>query len=200
MQILDRAVAVLRSGKGRADGAKVAAKLEALAVLGEKSVKIWQGYLDQPGATGDKYTLVSWMGADRARQLYELSLEAGELVKDVCAAAGDAARFLVLDESPIVQAYGQLKDGETGPQAAQARLAAQQAMVKHLHGLAGQARSAKPATGKKPAAKAAGKPAKAKKRPAAKKKPAAKRKPAARKPAAKKAAKKPTVKKAAKKK
>jgi len=171
MQILDQAVAVMR--KRGADGARVAAQLEEIAAIGEQAARVWQGYLDQPGATGDQYSLVTWMGPDRTRELFDLSLKARHLVDAVCAAAGPEARFLVMDESPIVLAYVGLKEGESGPQAAAARLASQQAMNSHLRELAGQVRSLKAS-----AKSAARKPAV--------------QKPAARKPA-KKTAKKKTV-------
>jgi hypothetical protein len=190
MQILDQAVTVMRQ-RG-APGTQVAASLEALAAVSDEAARIWQGYLDQPGAAGDKYTLVSWVGPDRARQLYELSLTAKGLVDEVCAATGPQARFLVLDEGPIALAYVQLHDGETGPQAAQRQLAAQQDMGKHLRALADAVRGLKPA-----AAKGTTKPkTPAKKAATAKKKPTSKKsaKPAAKKPA-KKAAKKPPKKK-----
>lgn len=180
MQILDQAVETIR--KQGANGAQVAATLEAIAACGDLAMRIWQGYLDSPGAPGDKYTVMSWIGAERAKNLHELSLQAHALVKDVCAAAGKQARFLVLDESPITLAYRGLKEGETGPQAAQALLAEQQATNKHLRALADKLRVIKPA-------------AKAVKKPAAKKKAAPKKKVVAKKPAGKKA-----VKKAAKKK
>ena len=183
MQILDQAVAILRAGKGNMEGAKVAAKFEALAVMGDQAAAIWQGYLDKPGAPGDKYALVTWAGADRSKKLYELSLEARALVNEICAATGPAARFLVLDESPIALAYVGLKEGETGVQAAQARLATQLATNKHLRTLANQVRSAKPAAAGKKAA-----PAKKATKPAARK--AAPKKKPAKKPAAKKVAKK----------
>jgi hypothetical protein len=157
MQILDQAVETIR--KQGANGVSLAAKLEAIAAAGDQSARLWQGYLDNPGAPGDKYTVMSWIGAERAKQLHELSLHAHALVKDVCAAAGRQARFLVLDESPISLAYRGLKEGETGPQAAQALLAEQQATNKHLRALADKVRAIKPVTGKKPAAKAAKKPA-----------------------------------------
>jgi len=179
MQILDQAVAVMR--KGGADGAQVAAQLEMIAAIGDKAARIWQDYIDSPGATGDKYSLISWMGPDRARALFDLSLEARALVKAVCAAAGAEARFLVMDESPIVLAYAGLKDGQTGPQAAAEHLAAQQAMTRHVRALADQVRSLKPG---KVVARAAGQ--------------TAAKKPGAKKPPAKKASKK-TPKKAMKK-
>jgi len=197
MQILDQAVEAIRkqSVTGRANGKQLAVTLEAIATCGDHAARLWQGYLDNPGAAGDKYTIVSWIGAERAKQLHELSLQTHALVKDVCTATGDQARFLVLDESPIALAYRGLKDGETGPQAAQSLLAAQQATNKHLRALADKLRVIKPVAAK-PAAKAATKPA-AKKAAAkaVKKKTAAKKKTSAKKPATKKA-----VKKAAKKK
>jgi len=195
MQILDQAVEMIR--KQGANGAPLAAKLEAIAACGDQAARVWQGYLDNPGASGDKYTIVSWIGAERAKQLYTLSLEAHALVKDVCAAAGNRARFLVLDESPISLAYRGLKDGETGTQAAQALLAEQQATNKHLRALADKVRAIK-SVAAKPVAKAKKKPAE--KKAGTKKKAAPKKKVAARKPAVKKAKKKAAKKKAAKKK
>jgi|GEM_PF-2516720 len=201
MHILDQAVeAIQKQGaKGGVNGAALAAKLEAIAACGDQAARLWQGYLDSPGASGDKYTIVSWIGAERAKQLHELGLQAQALVKEVCAAAGDQARFLVLDENPIALAYRGLKEGETGPQAAQASLAEQQATNKHLRALADRVRAIKPVAAK-PAAKAVKKPAAKKAAPRViKKKVAGKKKTSAKKPAVKKAAKK-TAKKAAKKK
>jgi hypothetical protein len=178
MQILDQAVAaILKQGaKGRVNGAPLAAKLEAIAACGDQGARIWQGYLDNPGAPGDKYTIMSWIGAERAKQLHELSLQAHALVTDVCAAAGDQTRFLVLDESPIALAYRGLKEGETGPQAAQVLLAEQQATNKHLRALADKVRAIKSAvkSAKKPAVKKAA-PKAVKKKTAPKEKKAVKK-------------------------
>lgn len=198
MQILDQAVAIMR--KRGANGPQVAAKLEAIGAVCDEAARVWQGYLDRPGAPGDKYTLVSWVGPDRSRQLYDLSLKAKTLVDEVCAAAGPTARLLVLDESPVVMAYAGLAEGETGPQAAGARLAAQQAVSKRLRALADTVRTLKPGSGKTAAAKTnkTKRPATGKSAAKTKKKPAAK-KPAAKKKVARKAARKP-AKKAPKKK
>jgi hypothetical protein len=197
MQILDLAVEAIRKqgAKGRVNSAPLAAKLEAIAANGDQAARLWQGYLDKPGVPGDKYTIVSWVGAEHAKQLYELSLQAHVLVKDVCAAAGDQARFLVLDEGPIALAYRGLKEGETGPQAAQVLLAEQQATNKHLRALADKLRAIK-STAAKPATKAVKKPAARKVAlKAVSKKAVAKKKTSVKKPATRKA-----VKKAAKKK
>jgi len=199
MQVLDQAVAAIqaRAGKGRVDGAQVAAKLRAIATCGEQAAGLWQAYLEKPGAPGDKYAMVTWVGPERAKQLHELSLKAHELEKDVCAAAGDQARFLVLDESPIVLAYQMLKDGETGLDVAKAALARQQAGVRHLRELADKVAAIKATGAAKPAVKkAAGKkPAARKVAAKAAKKTAPKKKPAARKPAAKKTGNKKAAKK-----
>jgi len=185
MQILDQAVEAIRKQGG--NGVQVAAKLEMIAARGDQAAQLWQGYLDNPGAPGDKYTIVSWIGAERAKQLHELSLQVQEQVKDICTAAGKQARFLVLDESPIALAYRGLSEGETGPQAAKALLAEQQATNNHLRALADKVRTLKPAAKetKRPAAK----------KTAARKKTQPKKKVAARKPAPRKAVKKPAKKK-----
>lgn len=160
MQILDQTVEAVRAqaNKGRVNGAQVAATLEAIAECGEQALRIWQGYLANPGASGDKYSIVSWIGAERAKQLHELSLKAHDLMNVLRASAGDQARFLVLGESPIVLAYRGLKDGETGPQAAQMAVTAQQESIAHARALAEQVRRFKPSataakTVKKPATK-----------------------------------------------
>jgi hypothetical protein len=50
MQILDQAVETIR--KQGAQGAPLAAKLEAIAAAGDQAARLWQGYLDSPGAPG----------------------------------------------------------------------------------------------------------------------------------------------------
>lgn len=192
MQILDQTVEAVRAqaNKGRVNGAQVAATLEAIAECGEQALRIWRGYLANPGAPGDKYSIVSWIGAERAKQLHELSLKVRDLMNVLRASAGDQARFLVLGESPIVLAYRGLKEDETGPQAAQAAVTAQQESIVHARALAEQVRNFKSsATAAKTAKKPAGKKTLTKAaRKAAPKKTQGAKKPA--KKAAKKAAKK----------
>lgn len=190
MQILDQTVEAVRvqGSKGRVNGAQVAATLETIAECGEQALRIWQGYLNSPGAPGDKYSIVSWIGAERAKQLHELSLKAHDLMYSLRASTGEQARFLVLGETPVVLAYRGLKEGETGPQAAQAAIAAQQESIAHTRVLAGQVRNFKSsgtAAAKKPAGKKAA--PKAAKKAAPKKKQAPKK---SAKKAVKKAAKK----------
>lgn len=188
MQILDQTVEAVRvqGSKGRVNGAQAAATLAAIAECGEQALQIWQDYLANPGAPGDKYSIVSWIGAERAKQLHELSLKAYGLMNVLRTSTGDQARFLVLGESPIVLAYRGLKEGETGPQAAQAAVTEQQESIAHVRALADQVRSLKSSgTAAKPAKKPANKKTASKGRT----KVASKKKPSTKKPA-KKAAKK----------
>jgi len=195
MEILDRAVAVM--GKRGVDGARISAQLEQLAGVGDQAVKIWQAYVDRPETTGDKYSLVTWMGPQPARELYELGLKARSLVDAICAAAGPEARFLVMDENPIVMAYVGLREGETGPQAAAERMTQQQERNHHFRDLANRVRALKP--GKSGGTSAAGrtKPS-ARKKAASGKKAVAKAVKRMKRPAAKKSAK--ATRKSAKKK
>ncbi len=95
--------------------------LNALARLAEQAMRVWQDYLAKPGADGDRFALMSWIGPERAKQLHEINLEAKAAVHRIAELAGpDAGRFSFLDEEPIEMAYRQLKEGETGPEAAQA--------------------------------------------------------------------------------
>jgi len=121
-----------RARKGRRERCAVAAKLEAIAACGDQATRIWQGYLDKPGAPGDN-TRMSWVGAERAKQAARAE------PPGACAGEGRVrggrrprARFLVLDESPIVLAYRGLKKARPGRRRAQAMHAEQQATNKHL--------------------------------------------------------------------
>jgi hypothetical protein len=154
--------------------AEVASLLDGLIARCEDASKLWQGYAKSPGAPGDRFSLVTWVGADRARQLFDIHLAARHQAQRLCDLAGPAAgRLLGLDEDVIEMAYRQLGEGETGSQAAEAALAKLNQRIQYLNGLKQKLRAAPPAG--KPAAKAPAKKAKT-----------AKKKPAARKPAKKK--------------
>ena len=158
-------------GKQRAE---VLARLEGVIGDCQAAMKVWQEYLDKPGAPGDHWTIVSWIGPARAKQLHEINLRAKAGVEEICRLAGPAAgRFVVLDEDVTEMAYRQLKPGESGIDAAKTAVANTQKTMDYLRGLIERVRSAKaPAAGKGPAKKAKKKPAAkpAKKKPAPKKK------------------------------
>lgn len=167
--------------------------LDRLAALVAKAEAVWQQGIAKPAGGSDRFSIVVWLGADRARALHELGLAAHDASTQLTHAAGGLAEHLTpLDSSVIVNAYGQLKEGETPAAAAQAALALLRAHGKRLAGWRDQLARAGAAKAKKPAAK---KKAPAKKkagRKTAKKKAARKapKKKSARKPAAKKKTKK----------
>jgi hypothetical protein len=174
MDSLDRAIDLVsrwKADRGK-QRAEVLARLESVIKDCQAASKVWQDFLDKPGARGDHWTIMSWIGPARAKQLHEINLRAKTSVEDVCRLAGPAAgRFAGLDEDVIEMAYRQLKPGESGIDAAKTAVANTQSYMEYLRGLIERARSAKApaAAGKSPVKKArkktAAKPAKKKAAP-----------------------------------
>jgi hypothetical protein len=176
MNSLDQAVERVLgwSAARQRDRTAVLELLDALVKDCERAVAVWQDYLRNPGAPGDAFSLVSWMGAARVKNLHEINLDAKGRILRLCELADPRiARFVLLEDDLIEMAFRHLNPDETGPQAAQTATQRMDERIKHLRSLAERIRT-KPAAAavKKPAiAKAAGK---APKKPAAKtaKKPA----------------------------
>jgi hypothetical protein len=118
-------------------------------------VQVWQGYLAKPGAPGDQWTIVSWVGPDRAKQLHEINLRAKQNVEEVCRMAGPrSGRFVALDDDVIEMAYRMLKPGETGADAAKTAVQRLQERMEYIRGLLQRLKAAPAkALGKKPATK-----------------------------------------------
>lgn len=184
MNSLDKAVELVLRGKADRpkDRVEIVARLEGVIKECQAAAQVWQGYLAKPGAPGDQWTIVSWIGAERAKQLLDINLRAKQMVEEACRLAGpEAGRFAHFDEDPVETAYRQLKQGESGGDAAKSAVERLQARMNHVRGLIERVRSAKsaaaPAKGaekkaagkkgaaKKPAKKAAAKPAKKKAAP-----------------------------------
>ena len=166
MSSLDEAIGLVSRWKAdqQKNRAAVLAQLEGLTRECQAAIKIWQGYVDAPGAPGDQWSILSWVGPDRAKQLHDVSLRARDLVEAICRAAGpQVGRFAGLDESLIDDAYRQLKPGESGVDAAKSAISRMQDRVNYIGGLIERVRSGKPAgkesagkkSGKKPAGKKA---------------------------------------------
>lgn len=175
MDSLDRAIDLVSRWKAdrNKQRAEVLTRLESVIKDCQAATKVWQDFLDRPGAPGDQWTIMSWIGPTRAKQLHEINLRVKASVEEVCRLAGPAAgRFVVLDEDVIEMAYRQLKPGESGIDAAKTAVANTQKTMDYLRGLIERARNAKaPAAtgGKSPAKKtkqkATAKPAKKKAAP-----------------------------------
>jgi hypothetical protein len=173
MESLDRAIDLVsrwKADRGK-QRAEVLIRLESVIKDCQAAMKVWEDFLDKPGAPGDHWTIMSWIGPTRAKQLHEINLRAKASVEEVCRLAGPAAgRFAGLDEDVIEMAYRQLKPGESGIDAAKTAVANSQKTMDYLRRLIERVRSAKaPAAGKSPAKKAgkksAAKPAKKKAAP-----------------------------------
>lgn len=173
MDSLDRAIDLVsrwKADRGK-QRAEVLARLEGVIKDCQAASKVWQDFLDKPGAPGGEWTIMSWVGPSRAKQLHEINLRAKASVEEVCRLAGPAAgRFAGLDEDVIEMAYRQLKPGESGIEAAKTAVANTQKYIDYLRGLIERVRNAKvPAAGKSPAKqagkKSVAKPAKKKAAP-----------------------------------
>ncbi len=138
MDSLDRAIDLVSRWKAdrKKPRAEVLAHLESVIKDCQAAIKIWQDFLDKPGAPGDHWTIMSWVGPTRAKQLHEINLRAKTSVEEVCRMAGPmAGRFVVLDDDVIEMAYRQLKPGESGIEAAKTAVANTQKYMEYLRAL-----------------------------------------------------------------
>ena len=148
MNSLDRAAELVLRWKANRQNERqqVLTNLEATVKDCQAAQQVWQGFLDKPGAPGDQRTIISWVGAVRAKQLFDINLEAKQKVEHVCQMAGpEAGRFIMFDEDVIELAYRQLKSDETGLDAAKNAIEHLQARGNYLRGLIDRIRNTKPA-------------------------------------------------------
>ncbi len=182
MYSLERAVELVSrwpSGKDK-ERARLAGLVDELVGRCQEAKKVWEGYLASPGAPGNQFALMSWIGAARTKQLHEINLVAREALLRLTAAAGPGAgRIANFDDDVIEMAYRQLQPGETGTDAAKKAIIRLDEQIGYLGSLRQRLLTAKG----KPAP--AAKPAAGKKKPAAKKAAAAKPRKPAKKPAKK---------------
>jgi hypothetical protein len=192
MHSLDRLGELVAKGISReAARTGAIARLETLIEKCNDAIKIWQEYQKSPGAAGDKWSVLSWVGSARAKRLHEIGLEANGIMLqayELLDARGN--HTAALEDNVIEMAYRQLQPGESGTDAAATSIRVMQERIAGIRKLIQRVKSAPVRAAKKATAKPAKKKAAAKKKsvkPA--RKPAVKKKPA--KAAAKKAKKKP---------
>ena len=162
MNSLDRAIEVALQWKPNRhkDRAEVLSRLENAAQQCQTAAQVWKGYLDKPGTPGDHWTILSWIGPDRTKQLHDINLRAKQDVEEVCRMAGpEAGRFIGLEETADVveMAYRMLKPDETGVDAAKAAVQKVQERTEYLRGLIARLRAGKPAATKATARASEGK-------------------------------------------
>ena len=146
MDSLDRAIDLISRWKNnrKKECAEVLERLEGVITDCQAATKVWQAYHDSPGKPGDHWSLVSWVGPERAKQLHEINLRAKTRVEEVCRLAGPTAgRFVVLDDDVTEMAYRLLKSDETGIEAAKTAIENSQARIDYLRGLIERVRHGK---------------------------------------------------------
>ncbi len=125
MKSLEQAVALIGQwGPERAkDRQQILSRIDGLSSSCSEAINIWQRYLDAPGAAGDEWTILSWVGPERAKRLHEINLEASELLRQAGAIAGpEAVRFHAYENDLVEMAYRRLTTGETGPDVARSAI------------------------------------------------------------------------------
>ena len=145
MDSLDRAIELVMRWKAdrQKQRADVLSRLDAVVKECQAAVQVWQGYLAKPGAPGDQWTIVSWVGPERAKQLHEINLRAKQIVEEVCRMAGPrSGRFVALDDDVIEMAYRMLKPGETGVEATNTAVQRLQQRMDYIRGLMQRLRAA----------------------------------------------------------
>lgn len=122
---------------------QVVAALDGVATDCEAAIRVWLGYLDAPGAPGDTWTILSWIGAARAKQLHEVNLSAKAHIGRMAEMVGPATgRFAALGGDVIEMGYRQLRPGETGTDAARSAVAIMQERIVRVQVLKERIRTA----------------------------------------------------------
>ena len=155
MDCLNKTISLIEQGKmDREINRKQAiASVEAMIAKCEEAIKEWQEYLKSPGAPGDKWSVLSWVGPQRAKRLHEIGLEAREQMVQACLSLGAAGGHIAgLEDGVVVSAYGQLATGQTGPDAGKAAVQRMQQDIKHLGKVIERIKSAPAVKVKKPGA------------------------------------------------
>ena len=112
---------------------QIIAALDGVATDCETAIRVWLGYLDTPGAPGNTWTILSWIGPARAKQLHEINLSAKVHVGRLAEIAGPAlSRFAALGGDVIEMGYRQLRTGETGADVARSAVAKMQEHIARI--------------------------------------------------------------------
>ena len=118
MNLLDQAVQVIGDwGTDRdADRQRWAALLEGIQNDMEEAIGLWEKALAESPAECDRFMLVVWVGAERAKRLHRLYLRGKETAAELTELTGVSFKDTLgmAKELQIVTAYGELKADESG--------------------------------------------------------------------------------------
>lgn len=118
MSLLDQAAQAAGAwGADRhADRQRCASLLKGIHSDMEEAIDLWKKALVEPPAECSRFTLVVWVGAERAKQLHRLYLRGKETAEELTKLTGIPFKDTLgmAEELQIVTAYGELKTGESG--------------------------------------------------------------------------------------
>ncbi len=149
MRLLEQAVdlVVQWPAQRRKEREEVLAHLRSLSAGCEEALAVWKEYLTATAPPGDRWSIISWIGPDRAQQLFAISQRTKAAIQQLCRAV-DAKlyQFAHYEENPIETAYRQLEPGQTGPEAArkaiermEGRMAELQELIRRVESGTGKA-------------------------------------------------------------
>ena len=122
MSLLERAVQMSGDwGADRdADRKRCAALLEGIHDDMEEAIGLWEEAVAEAPAETNKFLLVVWVGAERARRLHRLYLRGKETAAELTELTGVCFKDTLgmAEELQIVTAYGELKADESGAERA----------------------------------------------------------------------------------
>lgn len=126
MSLLDRAVdTVERWGGERSDDRdRCVELLEQAAEQLQRAIDVWRAFLDDAPESGDRFTAVLWIGAERAKRLQSIHLENRQTALALTELTG--VRFKdslsLAEDIDVVQPYDQLGPQETGVERAESAI------------------------------------------------------------------------------
>ncbi len=98
------------------DRQRCAALLEGIQNDMQEAIGLWEKAVTEALAECNRFMLVVWVGAERARQLQRLYLRGKESAEELTKISGVPFKDTLgmTEELQIVTAYGELKAGESG--------------------------------------------------------------------------------------
>jgi len=144
MNGLNQTIDSIRAKPSDVARADAVAELQGIVRDCEAAIRVWQNRLDATDGTGNHWTLVSWLGADRVQQLHEISLSARAHLLRLNQIAGPSTSAAP-DEDVIETAFRSLQPGEPSPGTARAAIARMNGRIAHLRALLERFRTPNPA-------------------------------------------------------
>lgn len=136
MSLLEQTVNVIAQwGPQRDDDRKqCAALLQQLTENMDAAIKIWEELRDEAPVSRNQFTVLLSIGSERSKALYRIYQDQKDTGGQLSSLTGIPLRDTLglMDEIDVIQAYGQLKDGETITDKAEAAIATMRERQKQI--------------------------------------------------------------------